>query len=323
MLRFILAIALMWGAISLSSLHEASAQEPQYSKYKAPKNAKENWHVSHKKFKAEPFAVGDVSRFMFDDWGGPAIPVWTYVPTGVDLTEAPILFVMHGAKRNPARYLLEWAPLAEEDGFIVIAPEFARKDFRSSRRYNHGNAYRRSDGEYKLRKDEETWTFSAIEPIFDLTLEKLSSSQNGYTLYGHSAGSQFAHRYLYHKPDARVKRYLAANAGWYTMPDMTIDYPYGLKNSHVKEEELKFALTMPVLVLLGDQDTRTDSSSLNRSEGAMEQGEHRYNRGASFMRVGKEQAEALGVEFGWRAMSVKSVGHSNSGMAKAAAPFVQ
>ena len=322
MLRFILAIALIWGAISLSSLHIATAQEPQYSKYKTPKNAKENWHVSHKKFKAEPFAVGDVSRFMFSDWDGPEIPVWAYVPTGVDVTEAPILIMMHGAKRNPARYLLEWAPYAEEYGFIVLGPEFARKDFRGSSRYNRGDVFTRQDDEYVL-KNESEWTFSAIEPLFDYTVEALGSKQNAYTLYGHSAGSQFTHRYLYYKPDARVKRYLAANAGWYTLPDMSVDYPYGLKNAYVTEAELQAALNKPVLVLLGDQDIQTNSSSLRQTEEAMQQGEHRYNRGVTFMRVGKEQAESLGVEFGWRALPVKGVGHSNSGMAKAAAPFVK
>ncbi|MEM9055295.1 MAG: alpha/beta hydrolase [Pseudomonadota bacterium] len=322
MLRFIFAIALVWGAISLSPTHKADAQEPQYSQYKTPENAKENWYVRHKSFKAEPFAVGDVSRFMFDGWSGGEIPVWAYVPTGVDLTEAPILIMMHGAQRNPARYLLEWAPHAEENGFVVVAPEFARKDFSGSRRYNSGNVFARNDGERTLVEEQE-WTFSAIEPLFDHTVAALGSQQTGYTLYGHSAGSQFTHRYLYYKPEARVKRYLAANAGWYTLPDMSVEYPYGLNNGQVTEEALKAALNKPVLVLLGDQDIQTNSSSLRQTEEAMQQGEHRYNRGVTFMAVGKEQAEALGVEFGWRALPVAGVGHSNSGMAKAAAPFVR
>ena len=34
------------------------------------------------------------SQFTFDQWEGPALPVWTYVPKGVDVAKSPILIVM-------------------------------------------------------------------------------------------------------------------------------------------------------------------------------------------------------------------------------------
>ncbi len=302
--------------------YAVQAQETEPLSYETPENADENRFVAHEQFTAAPYAPGEVSRFMFDGWTGPAIPVWTYVPTGVDVEQAPILFMMHGAKRNPARYLLEWVPHAQQRGFIVVAPEFSRRDFRGSRRYNRGNISRLSDGEY-IAVDEIEWSFSAIEPLFDHTISALGSMQTGYTLYGHSAGSQFAHRFMFHKPNARVKRILAANAGWYTMPDPEIAYPYGLKDSGVSEQNLRRVLQKPVLILLGDQDIDTRSSSLNRSEGAMLQGEHRFNRGITFMETAMEQAERLQVTLGWRVQRVEGVGHSNSGMAEAAAPHVR
>lgn len=322
MLRFLGFLGLVCYLASIPVTSYAETQDPKHSEYSIPENAEDNGFVSHEAFIADPLSVGDVSRFMFDGWTGPAIPVWAYVPTDVDVQTAPILFMMHGAKRNPARYLLEWAPYAQTHGFIVIAPEFSRKDFRGSRRYNRGNVSQ-VDGDDYLSVDESEWSFSTIEPLFDHVVKTLRSEQTGYTLYGHSAGSQFAHRFMFHKPEARVKRYLAANAGWYTMPDMSVDYPYGLKDSGVSQSTLESALSKPVLVLLGDQDVDMNSSSLNRTDGAMRQGEHRYNRGVTFMRIGKEQATKLGVDFGWKARRVEGVGHSNSGMAKAAAPYVK
>ena len=47
------------------------------------------------------------------------------------------------------------------------------------------------------------------------------------------------HRYLYYVPEARVSRFIAANAGWYTMPDFSIGYPYGLKDAGIEEDALR------------------------------------------------------------------------------------
>ena len=46
-----------------------------------------------------------------------------------------------------------------------------------------------------------------------------------YYLFGHSAGAQFVHRLLLMVPDGRYAALVAANAGWYTVPDKSIDYP--------------------------------------------------------------------------------------------------
>ena len=50
------------------------------------------------------------------------------------------------------------------------------------------------------------------------------------------------------------------------MPDMSVDYPYGLKDFGVSQSTLESALGKPVLVLLGDQDVDMNSNSLNRSD---------------------------------------------------------
>lgn len=321
-LRLILCATMAFG------LPFASYVQAQELDYRIPKNPSDSKFVSHGQFKSEPFAIGDVSRFMFDKWAGPDIPVWTYVPSGVDPKNAPILFMMHGASRNPARYLLEWVPYAQANGFIVIGPEFAKKDFSGSRRYNSGFVFGKKGDDYYLR-DENKWSFSAIEPLFDHVVQALGSAQTQYTIYGHSAGSQFVHRFLYYKPEARVKRYLAANAGWYTLPvaDQVYPYgfrePYGLKAAELSQDRVKLALQKDVIILLGNKDIDKSHSSLRRTPEAMLQGAHRFNRGANFLDVGRIQADKLAVKFGWRGKVVEDVAHSNRGIAKVAANYVK
>ena len=319
------ALMMFWQPTAVSAADKEDGAVPEY---RVPKNPGDKKFVAHGQFKAAPFTAGEVTRFMFDGWAGKPFPVWTYVPRGVDVSKAPIMFMMHGAMRNPARYLLEWVPYAQQYGFVVIGPEFAKRDFSGSRRYNLGFVFGRKGDDYYLR-DEEKWTFSAIEPLFDHAVRALGSGQKKYTLYGHSAGSQFVHRFLYYKPDARVKRYLAANAGWYTMPDTEQVYPYGFKDPYgladaaLSEDRIRMAVQKDMIILLGDKDIDVTHKSLRRTPEAMLQGAHRFNRGASFLDAGRLQAERLGVTFGWRGAVVKDVAHSNGGIAKVAAKYVK
>ncbi len=266
----------------------------------------------------EPMAAGR-SLFAFDGWSGPAVPIWAYVPVDVDRTSAPIMFLMHGAKRDSRRYLEEWVDEADTKGFIIVAPQFEKSDWRGSY-YNRGAVLERSSGELRERSQ---WSFSAIEPIFDAVVAQLGSSQDKYTMYGHSAGAQFIHRFMFLHPNARVKRYLPANAGWYSFPDMSINFPYGLGGIPVSEEDLRAALAQDVVLLLGDQDIDTEHSSLNRSKGAMAQGEHRFARGKNFHAAAKALAEKNGWEFNWTVRVIPDVAHSNGGIAAGAFDLVE
>ncbi len=264
-----------------------------------------------------PRVAGDVA-FEFTDWRGPPVPVRLFVP-GTATRNSPIVIVMHGASRDAPRYYNDWRTEADRAGFIVAVPYFSQRDFAGSSGYNLGNVFDRDTGEMREPTD---WTFAAIEPMFDEIVARTGSRQPGYVLFGHSAGSQFVHRFLYFVPDARAERAIAANAGWYTMPDYSVDWPYGLGGSGVQPDVLRRYLSRDIVVLLGDADTLRDDEDLRKSPEADRQGPQRFARGHEFFRVSQARAEELGVDFGWRLQEVPGAEHSNAQMTPAAALLV-
>jgi poly(3-hydroxybutyrate) depolymerase len=232
--------------------------------------------------------------------------------------DRPVVFVMHGMKRNADEYRDQWHDLAEEHDFLLVVPEFRDQDFPDSEAYNLGNVFDGHGG----RRPQTEWSFSAIERIFDDVRKRFGMTAEGYAMYGHSAGAQFVHRFLFHVPDARVTRAVAANAGWYAMPDFSIERPYGLRDSGVTREMLKEALQRPLTILLGEEDTEPEPPSLRRTQEALVQGAHRFARGQAFFAAGQAAARDLDVPFAWQLATVPEADHDNRLMAPAAIPYL-
>lgn len=227
---------------------------------------------------------------------GRILPVWYFLPENVK-ADAPVLIVMHGVNRDADRYRNDWMPHAQRYGLILVAPEFSQKDFPETEGYSL----------------EAKGAFGFIEPVFDAVKAATGNRSERFHLYGHSAGAQFVHRYLYYQPQARVARAVAANAGWWTLPDLTVEFPYGLKDSPISEAALKNMLQRPLVVLLGTADTDPNDKNLRRTPESMLQGPYRFARGHTFFDAGLKQAAALGVPFGWELATAPGVGHSDSG----------
>ena len=257
-------------------------------------------------------------ELVFSDWAGPEINVRVQVPQVFD-AHTSIVLVMHGASRDMPRYFDDWSVQADAHGFIAVVPEFTATDFKGSARYNLGHVF---DPDTGKRRDEATWTFATIEPLFDQIVAWAGGEQERYVLFGHSAGSQFAHRFLYYVRDARVSKVILANAGWYTMPDFGVDYPYGLSESGVDDDVLADYFGHDVTVLLGDADIDTVDEDLRQTPEAELQGPHRLDRGRTFFRVSSAKAKKLGVDFNWRIRIVPGAEHSNAQMTPAAAELV-
>ncbi len=267
--------------------------------------------------------LGDLApgehKYEFSGWSGPPIDVRVFVPDKAN-EKTPVLMVMHGWSRAAQRYFDDWKALGAQQEFIVVVPHFPVEGFRSSHQYNLGHVFDQNSG--KIRPTE-SWTFAAIEPLFDDVISRSSSEQAQYTLYGHSAGSQFVHRFLYYMPEARVKTYLAANAGWYTMPDFEAEYPYGLEDAAIDEDGLKAAFGKKLVLLLGREDTDFTDPDLRNSPEAKRQGKNRLARGLTMYYVAKTNAAKMSAELKWRVVVVEGADHDNVKMAPAAAKFIQ
>ena len=265
---------------------------------------------------ASPAAAAKV-LFKVDTWAGPPVRVFATRPVHL-AADRPVVFVMHGVDRNADEYRDQWHDLASEHDFLLVVPEFGQRKFPGSSSYNLGNVF---DNNGKPVNEAE-WSYSAIEPIFDEVRRRFGMTTERYSIYGHSAGAQFVHRFLFHVPNARVNQIVSANAGWYMMPDYEQDLPYGLRRSAVTREKLRAALQLPLTILLGEEDNDPEHPNLRRTPEAMAQGEHRFARGHSFFEAARAYSEQLSVPFNWQLVTVPGADHDNRLMAPAAIPYL-
>lgn len=263
---------------------------------------------------AEPASKED---FEFSSWQGPALRVFVSRPNVVT-DSTPVVMVMHGVGRNADEYRDQWHDLAQQHGFLLAVPRFSQEDFPGAAGYNLGNTFDAAG----LPVAPPHWSFAVPEPLFDELRRRYRLKTPRYSLYGHSAGGQYVHRFLLHNPAARVSRYVPANAGWYTLPDFGRTFPYGLAGSQVTREQLQAALQLPVTILLGDRDIDSADPNLRHTPEADAQGLTRLARGFSFFESARLAAEELGVPFNWHIATVLGVAHSNTLMAPAAIPYL-
>ena len=242
------------------------------------------------------------------------IRVWYYSPSNRPDT-LPILMMMHGAERNASAYLDQWIPVANLYGYVIVAPEFSKEDYAGASRYNQGNVFSEKASNFS---NKDVWTFSVIEPLFDYVKNETHNFYPSYYLSGHSAGAQFVHRFLYFVPENRASKVMMANSGWYTLPDFTTEFPFGLKNSPVSSKDIKTVFGKDVFVVLGEADTDTTSANFQKGPEYSKQGNTRFERGNFYFKYCLETAKRFNAIFNWKLATLPGVAHSNAETAKAA-----
>ena len=252
------------------------------------------------------------------------IEVYFHIPSG-DITTMPILFSFHGASRNADDYRDFWIDMANDNNFIVIAPQFSDDYYPGlGDDYLMGNVYVDGDNPTpQTRNPENEWTFSVIDPLFDLIVNDINGTQTGYKAWGHSGGAQFLHRLLMFLPESRVEIAVCSNAGWYTVPEYGISFPYGIDNSEIYESDLINIFSNKLIVHLGENDNDPNSAGLRHNNVLdNQQGLNRFDRGNYFYNYSMSFAEEINVFFNWELYTAPNVGHNAQEMANDALEYL-
>lgn len=261
---------------------------------------------------AQAFTQGEGS-YIFDEWSGAPLKIYYNIPTKAK-KDAPVLMVIAGAKRNADIYCGYWKELSDKHGFITLCPSAAKEDYPDEYDYNAGSVIT-AEGK---RQAEEKWLFSALEKIFEGFKKDYGSSVKEFSLFGHSAGGGFVHRYMLLKPDAPVFKAVAANPAFTTMPNFDHAYPFGLKKIGLEERDLSTWLSQPLTIMLGELDTGPRGYPLSNSKIANAQGPSVYARGLNFFSKSLVSAKKYDVSHRWKLVVIPMVGHSGSKMSPAA-----
>lgn len=255
---------------------------------------------------------------------------------------SPVLMVIPGAGRNGWDYRDAWVEASEAHGVLILSPRYSEEDYGFDD-YHMGGLLEDSNLvgiarfmenssqvtldedrlEYRVNREEAEWIFDDFDHLFRMAAAAVGSTRETYDVFGHSAGGQILHRMALLHPESRAGRIVAANSGFYTLPDLTAPLPFGLEDAPVDEDDLRRSFRQQLVLLLGAEDDHAEAGgTFLRSPSADEQGSGRLQRGRTFYRSAKEKAAELGVELRWELRVVPGVGHDHGGMTEAAAAYL-
>jgi pimeloyl-ACP methyl ester carboxylesterase len=201
-----------------------------------------------------------------------------------------------------------WVSFAESNAAIVIAPAMGAGDFSGYREM----AGRRIDADEFLNR------------LVDASAAPLIRGFDGrFALHGHSAGGQFAARYLVVHPTRLTQAILSAPST-YPFPDPSVPWPNGMAPgvrgtlggnragssfSPNPRGWILAASQLPVTVLVGSRDTDPRPSS------PTQHGRTRIDRATAWVSAMKRLAEANGKTPTVKLMIVPDLDHDEAAMA--------
>lgn len=251
------------------------------------------------------------------------VEVFYHIPTG-DINTMPILFSFHGASRNGADYRDFWISMADANGFMVFAPEFSHTYYPTGDQYQSGNIFDDGDNPSLATYNPiNEWTFSIIDPLFEYIKADVSSIQEVYNAWGHSGGAQFLHRFVEYMPNSKLDIAVCSNSGWYTVPEYTYNFPYGLNEGQLSNETLTDAFSKKLIVHLGLDDIDPNSAGLRHNIVVdTQQGLYRLARGRYFFNTSQTTSLSMSVPFNWEKHEITGIGHDAQLMANDALQFI-
>ena len=251
------------------------------------------------------------------------VEVFYHIPNG-DITTMPIVMSFHGAGRNANDYRDYWIDMANNNGFMVFAPEFSETYFPTGDNYQLATIFDDGDNpSLATFNNQNEWTISIIDPLFEHIKTTVSGNQETYNAWGHSGGAQFLHRFVTYLPDSKLDIAICSNAGWYTVPENSVSFPYGILNGELPNASLLSAFTKKLIVHLGLNDTDTNSAGLRHNTTVdNQQGTNRLARGRYYFNTAQTTSQNMLASFNWEKHEVLGVGHDAQAMANNALQFV-
>ena len=251
------------------------------------------------------------------------INVYYHIPNG-DISTMPILFSFHGDERNASDYRDYWISMANANGFMVFAPEFNTVEYPGGDSYQLGNIFVNGDSpSLATYNPTNEWTFSIIDPLFESIKNKVSGTQQVYDGWGHSGGAQFLQRFRLYLPNSKLNTAICSNAGWYTVPDILINFPYGIRKGQLSNTSLAIPFSKKLIVHLGLNDTDPNSSGLRHNTTVdNQQGLFRLERGRYFFNTSQSISQTFNNTFNWEKQEVIGVGHEAQLMANDALKYL-
>jgi hypothetical protein len=265
------------------------------------------------------------------------ITVHTYRPRNFT-GRSSILIVVPGSGRNGDDYRDTWIPFADAKGLLVASPSYPEQQYDQAA-YQMGGAIRNlsvgkplprssasavylrdEDLHFDLNPDRQQWLYPDFERLFGLLRRATGSTQHGYDLFGHSAGGQILHRQVLLFPQSRARRVIAANAGFYTLPDLGAPPPTGLAGLGLDEQSLRLSFARPLTVLLGEADNDPERGGQHLHTPTIDlQGDNRLARGKFFHAFAMERARELRTPLKWQLRTAPGIGHDYRAMSRVAA----
>ena len=256
----------------------------------------------------------NVQRVLYASWDKPDVEILYRLPKEID-ENTKVIFIIHGNSRDVERYINLWLEPSKDKNVILVAPHFTKSNYS-----NFGTLQiARSSG--KILKNKSNNLKNSLSLFFTYFKNKYNLQTSTYSIFGFSAGSQFAHRYLLFSDDIQVDRVVLGSAGWYTFLNNE-PYPYGMRNMPIERERYEWYLSREVLFILGAKDNDPNHESLNNSKGAKQQGSNRFERGQNYFKNLVIFSEENEIAFRWRYKVIDDLDHSTSAISENAFPFL-
>lgn len=256
-----------------------------------------------------------------------------YVPQSH--TEASrVLFVVHGTPAPAqdvvelaATFIARWTDFAEEKSLVIVSLAFNRIDFGS-----HDDGRGGYRGLFGRAVGADQFLHGVFEQVGSIT--PIRTDERRFFLYGHSAGGQFANRYVVRHPDRVLATALSA-PGRYAFPDPDAVWPFGMKrlNGSIEwklsgetypidvtpdPDGWAKAANAPITVMVGTEDTDELGCLPAQCDPSWGGSANRKDVGRRWVDAMNALAAQEGAVGRARFFVVHGVGHSSAGLTEEA-----